>query len=1082
MSTSIRSARAFKIAAGLVIAASFFSFAQVAAASPGPNSFSKGKVTLTFDDGNKSAYNAVITDNLLGSFKSTHYISTVTMFGATNCVGTCFQEYTTISEVANIKAAGHEITAHTRGHRDLSGLSGTDSLFEINGSRLDMLAQFAGITSNNLAYPFGGYNSTVQNQLKAAGFVGGRTVDIIGAGGTPVLNNAASDPFALRAGQVNIDTPIDGDDPVPAGWGPNFGTVESWIDQAIADKEWLVLVFHEVKADCGTESFCITPTKLSQIVSYLQGKGSTVDVVTMGQALATLGVATGDGQAPVVSISEAVNNVVTAEATSDTGGPVDFTPVVQDSNNGLNALCTIPTTQEFTQLDGQSIATGVFYPIVVASGSTFPLGTTTVTCKAADVGGVVGSYAFSVVVTNPHQTITFDPADKTYGDAPFVLTATSGSGLPVSFELISGPVTLTGATTTITGAGEVVIKASVPGDATHQPAEVQKSFTINKKALTVTAPSQSVVYGTTPAPFTVTIDGFVLGETSAVLDVAPTSTVAGEHTAMGTYPIVPAGGVDNNYSFSYVNGTLTILAQPGDITIDTASLSVTYDGLPHAVVATSSHPFSVTYSGSATAPTNAGSYNVVATITDPNFSGTASSTLLINKRPITITIANNSKLRGQADPVPVSTFATTSGSFVGTDHFTTASIARQPGESGGTYAINGTFDAGANYEVTVVPGIFTINADPNNPGPVAQPQSVQVLQNSSLAITLTATGGIEEGETLTFSTSTNPSHGTLTGSGATLTYTPSQDYFGADSFTFRASDDNSSTEASVTINVYFVPTCTVGTLSGDVCVQEPIECPEGVASTTQEGLCQPDPVPAQCNVAGYHPEGGICIKDVVVPPTPEPVETSSGSSHHRGGIIVRRPIGEVLGAQTGEMCPAYLGGYVRLNAQNDPAVVKELQAFLNDFESNKLEVTGVYDESTLAAVLAFQTKYAADILAPWGLKQATGIVYYTTKKKIDEIHCAFTREFPLSEAQLQEIARMRGLGQAYVAPAYTAPASRPASSPVAKPAATVATPNSAAAGASVAQPAATTKPAATTTKAAPTKSWFDSFVGWLFGK
>ncbi len=44
-------------------------------------------------------------------------------------------------------------------------------------------------------------------------------------------------------------------------------------------------------------------------------------------------------------------------------------------------------------------------------------------------------------------------------------------------------------------------------------------------------------------------------------------------------------------------------------------------------------------------------------------------------------------------------------------------------------------------------------------------------------------------------------------------------------------------------------------------------------------------------------------------------------------------------------------------------------------------------ERTLAAVRAFQTKYAADILKPLGLKSPTGSVYASTIKKINILAC-----------------------------------------------------------------------------------------------
>jgi uncharacterized delta-60 repeat protein len=78
------------------------------------------------------------------------------------------------------------------------------------------------------------------------------------------------------------------------------------------------------------------------------------------------------------------------------------------------------------------------------------------------------------------QVITFPPiADKNTLDAPFVLNATSDSGLPVSFS-ISGPATLAGSTVTLTGTtGTVTITATQAGNATTAAATpVIRSFAV----------------------------------------------------------------------------------------------------------------------------------------------------------------------------------------------------------------------------------------------------------------------------------------------------------------------------------------------------------------------------------------------------------------------------------------------------------------------------------------------------------------------------------------------------------------------------------------------------------------------------
>ena len=66
--------------------------------------------------------------------------------------------------------------------------------------------------------------------------------------------------------------------------------------------------------------------------------------------------------------------------------------------------------------------------------------------------------------------------------------------------------------------------------------------------------------------------------------------------------------------------------------------------------------------------------------------------------------------------------------------------------------------------------------------------------NEDVAKPLTLTGQDPDGDSLTFSIVSGPSHGSLSPgvSGASQTYTPSADYNGADSFTFRVNDGTTS--------------------------------------------------------------------------------------------------------------------------------------------------------------------------------------------------------------------------------------------------------------------------------------------------
>lgn len=105
---------------------------------------------------------------------------------------------------------------------------------------------------------------------------------------------------------------------------------------------------------------------------------------------------------------------------------------------------------------------------------------------------------------------------------------------------------------------------------------------------------------------------------------------------------------------------------------------------------------------------------------------------------------------------------------------------------------------------------FTGGLAPNR-APVAEDAAVTVAQDGTLAVALAASD--PDGDPLTFSVTDPPLHGTLTGSGAALTYAPAAGFSGSDTFAFSATDDaGSSDEGRVTIDV--TPTAPVPRLSG----------------------------------------------------------------------------------------------------------------------------------------------------------------------------------------------------------------------------------------------------------------------------
>jgi hypothetical protein len=85
--------------------------------------------------------------------------------------------------------------------------------------------------------------------------------------------------------------------------------------------------------------------------------------------------------------------------------------------------------------------------------------------------------------------------------------------------------------------------------------------------------------------------------------------------------------------------------------------------------------------------------------------------------------------------------------------------------------------------------------------PTANAQSVTLAANASnVPITLTGSDPNTPALPLTFAVTSGPMHGTLSGSGANLTYTPNAGYFGPDSFQFTGSN-GTATSAPVTVSI-----------------------------------------------------------------------------------------------------------------------------------------------------------------------------------------------------------------------------------------------------------------------------------------
>jgi hypothetical protein len=219
----------------------------------------------------------------------------------------------------------------------------------------------------------------------------------------------------------------------------------------------------------------------------------------------------------------------------------------------LNATASVPGTFAYSPAAG-----------AVLSGGTQILSVTFTPNDTTDYTTATSSVPLTV---NPAaQTISFAPVSSsvTYGVAPIALSATSSSGLSISFS-VSGSAALNGNVLKITGAGTIVVTANQAGNGNYAAAtQISQSIAVAKAMLTMTATNVSVAYNQSiPALTGYSGTGFVNGDTQSILSGTPSeATTATTGSPAGTYPITILQGTLTaaNYNFTFVNGTLTITA------------------------------------------------------------------------------------------------------------------------------------------------------------------------------------------------------------------------------------------------------------------------------------------------------------------------------------------------------------------------------------------------------------------------------------------------------------------------------------------------------------------------------------------
>jgi len=192
--------------------------------------------------------------------------------------------------------------------------------------------------------------------------------------------------------------------------------------------------------------------------------------------------------------------------------------------------------------------------------------------------------------TTPTDQTPTDPTPVTYDMSVVTITVTgsytyNGSAITPQYVVKNGDETLTPGTdydiniTNNRNAGKATITCTGKGKYTGTKSA---TFEIKKAVLTVTAASVTTVYGAELPNLTYQIYGFVGSDGPSSLTTQPVATTeATSSSAPGSYHINVAGGVSQNYAFTYVAGTLTIT--PRDLSSATVTLDnekYVYTGQP----------------------------------------------------------------------------------------------------------------------------------------------------------------------------------------------------------------------------------------------------------------------------------------------------------------------------------------------------------------------------------------------------------------------------------------------------------------------------------------------------------------------
>jgi len=237
-----------------------FQTRKVDQTSQAPQLFQEPLISVTFDDGYETTYEAAIPIMQKRGIHTTQYI----LSGVENN-----PLYLDWDQVKAIQAAGHEIGCHTINHPDLQTIDDQDVMHQLMGCKTTMAKYVGPVT--DFASPYGSENARTLSDIKKV-FASQRNTNGDSSNGVTNadVNTAAYfNPNDIIGMTVKHTTTLN--------------ELQQLVDFTIKNNGWLVLTYHQ--ADDGPSKYALDPKQLDQQMALLQR--SPVRIVTVHQAVSS---------------------------------------------------------------------------------------------------------------------------------------------------------------------------------------------------------------------------------------------------------------------------------------------------------------------------------------------------------------------------------------------------------------------------------------------------------------------------------------------------------------------------------------------------------------------------------------------------------------------------------------------------------------------------------------------------------------------------------------------------------------------------------------------------------------------------